>query len=97
MDRARLSDVDGVLQLTDQASAAFEPKHVWIDDAGNILFSDDAWPERVAALHDHDIELFSNHASLEAMTVSRKAACFTGGAAWTCRFIRSRARSRATR
>ncbi|SAK71435.1 DUF2946 family protein [Caballeronia ptereochthonis] len=61
----RLHAVDGALRLTDQAGAAFEPAHVWIDDEGGILFSDDASPARVAALHDHDLELFANHASLD--------------------------------
>jgi hypothetical protein len=61
----RLQAADGALRLTDQAAAAFEPAHAWIDDEGAILFSDDASPARVAALHDHDLELFANHASLD--------------------------------
>jgi hypothetical protein len=61
----RLQVVDGRLRLTDQAGAAFEPKLAFVDDAGGILFSDDAAPVRVAALHDHDLELFANHASLD--------------------------------
>ena len=61
----RLHAADGVLRLTDQAGAAFEPAQAYIDDEGGILFSDDASPARVAALHDHDIELFANHASLD--------------------------------
>ncbi|MDR5819337.1 DUF2946 family protein [Caballeronia sp. LZ043] len=61
----RLLDVDGRLRLTDQAGADFEPARAWLDDEGNILFSDDATPARIAALHDHDLELFANHASLD--------------------------------
>ncbi|WP_321798475.1 DUF2946 family protein [Caballeronia sp. J97] len=64
----RLHAIDGVLRLTDQAGAAFEPVQAWIDDEGGILFSDAsdaASPARVAALHDHDLELFANHASLD--------------------------------
>jgi hypothetical protein len=53
------------LRLTDQAALPFEPAHAWIDDEGGILFSNDALPARVAALHDHDIELFADHASLD--------------------------------
>jgi hypothetical protein len=62
---ARLSLVDSELQLTDQTGAAFEPALIFIDDAGGVLFADSSSPQRVAALHDHDIELFSNHASLD--------------------------------
>ena len=61
----RLHDANGVLRLIDQAGAAFEPSEAWIDDEGGILFSDSASPARVAALHDHDLELFANHASLD--------------------------------
>ena len=61
----RLHAADGALRLTDQAGATFGPAHAFIDDEGGILFSDDASPARVAALHDHDIEVFANHASLD--------------------------------
>ncbi|SAL69387.1 hypothetical protein AWB71_04177 [Caballeronia peredens] len=61
----RLQAIDGVLRLTEQAGAAFEPARAWLDDEGGILFSDDAAPARVAALHDHDLDLFANHASLD--------------------------------
>lgn len=61
----RLHATGGALSLTDQAGAAFEPAQTWIDDEGGILFSDAASPARVAALHDHDLELFANHASLD--------------------------------
>ena len=61
--RRRYEDArDAMDGLTDQAGAAFEPAHAWIDEEGGILFSDDASPARVAALHDHDLELFANHA-----------------------------------
>jgi hypothetical protein len=59
--RLSLGD-DGALHLSDQTGADFEPTHVWIDDDGGVLFSDHA---RVAALHDHDIELFADHASID--------------------------------
>jgi hypothetical protein len=61
----RLSCADGALALTDQSGAAFEPAQVWLDDEGGILFSDASSPARVAALHDHDLDLFSSHASLD--------------------------------
>ncbi|AQG97800.1 hypothetical protein A9R05_02385 [Burkholderia sp. KK1] len=61
----RLNTAGGALHLTDQAGAPFEAAHAWIDDEGGILFSDDASPARVAALHDHDLELFADHASLD--------------------------------
>jgi len=61
----RLHAADGALRLIDQGGAPFEPAHVWIDDAGGILLSDDASPARIAALHDHDLELFADHASLD--------------------------------
>ena len=61
----RLHAADGALRLTDQAGASFGPAHAFIDDEGGILFSDDASPARVAAMHDHDLELFANHASLD--------------------------------
>jgi hypothetical protein len=52
----RLSaDAAGGLALTDQAGGAFEP---W------ILFVDSSTPPRVAVLHDHDLEVFSDHAAL---------------------------------
>jgi hypothetical protein len=61
----RLSCADGALALTDQSGAAFEPAQVWLDDEGGILFSDASSPARIAALHDHDLDLFSSHASLD--------------------------------
>ncbi|WP_345811626.1 DUF2946 family protein [Paraburkholderia sp. PREW-6R] len=61
----RLSaQTDGVLTLKDQAGHAFEPAAVLVDDAGGILFVDRSNPARVAVLHDHDLEVFSDHATL---------------------------------
>jgi hypothetical protein len=61
----RLVSTDGTLRLTDQTGADFAPKSVWIDDEGGILFADDANPTRVAALYDHDMELFADHATID--------------------------------
>jgi len=59
----------GSLRLTDHAGGRFEPTEVWLDDEGGVLFSDssDASSEapRIAALHDHDLDLFSTHADLD--------------------------------
>jgi Protein of unknown function (DUF2946) len=61
----RLLSIDGELQLTDHAGAAFEPTGAWLDDEGGVLFSDSSTLPRVAALHDHDLEVFADHASLD--------------------------------
>lgn len=53
------------LTLTDQAGATFEPAEALIDDEGAVLFVDDAKPRRVALLHDHDLDLFSDFAALD--------------------------------
>ncbi|MFP3565593.1 DUF2946 family protein [Paraburkholderia sp. SIMBA_030] len=67
----RLSaDAGGVLSLTDQTGGAFEPSAVLVDDDGGILFVDDSVPPRVAVLHDHDLEVFSDHARLADDAVS---------------------------
>jgi hypothetical protein len=55
---------DGALALTDQAGATFEPAAAFIDDEGGILFTDASNPSRVAVLHDHDLDLFSERATL---------------------------------
>jgi hypothetical protein len=61
----RLSEVDGALKLTDHAGGAFEPSEAWLDDQGNVLFSDSSSDSaRIAALHDHDLDLFSSNAEL---------------------------------
>ncbi|WP_322105913.1 DUF2946 family protein [Paraburkholderia sp. J41] len=54
---------DGTLALTDQAGATFEPAAAWLDEAGSILFADRG-PRGVALLHDHDLDLFAEHATL---------------------------------
>ncbi|WP_126242698.1 DUF2946 family protein [Burkholderia gladioli] len=62
----RLStDEHGVPSLTDQTGQAFEPAGAWLDDQGGVLFSDASTPPRVAALHDHDLGLFADHATLD--------------------------------
>ncbi|WP_186215442.1 DUF2946 family protein [Burkholderia gladioli] len=62
----RLStDEHGVPNLTDQTGQAFEPAGAWLDDQGGVLFSDASTPPRVAALHDHDLGLFADHATLD--------------------------------
>ncbi|TDN68555.1 DUF2946 family protein [Paraburkholderia sp. BL10I2N1] len=55
---------DGALALTDQAGETFEPAAALIDDEGGILFTDASNPSRVAVLHDHDLDLFSERATL---------------------------------
>jgi len=65
----RLSEANGALRLTDHAGGRFEPTAAWLDDEGGLLFSD-ALPDaphasRIAALHDHDLDLFSTHADLD--------------------------------
>ena len=58
----RLHEHAGTLSLTDQTDAPFEPDAAWLDDAGAVLFSDAVG--RIALLHDHDLDLFSEHARL---------------------------------
>jgi hypothetical protein len=58
------ADGHGLLALTDQAGGAFEPSAVFVDDEGGILFADTSSPARVAALHDHDLDLFADSATL---------------------------------
>jgi len=61
----RLSvDVRGALALQDQGGGAFEPAAVFVDEDGAILFADHSRPARVAVLHDHDLDVFSEHAAL---------------------------------
>ncbi|KVV40057.1 hypothetical protein WK81_21315 [Burkholderia ubonensis] len=62
----RLAEQDGRLTLADQAGRPFEPREAWLDDAGGVLFRDAGVPPRVAALHDHDLGLFADHADLDA-------------------------------
>ncbi len=48
------------LTLTDQTGGAFEPRSVLVDEEGAVLFVDTATRARVALLHDHDLDLFSD-------------------------------------
>lgn len=56
--------------LTDQTGAPFEATAVLVDDEGGVLFADGSSPGRVAVLHDHDLDLFAQLATLDdgAMT-----------------------------
>ncbi|MFX1761163.1 DUF2946 family protein [Paraburkholderia sp. A1RI-2L] len=70
----------GVLTLADQAGQPFEPTAVYVDEHGSVLFeaapestmeaateSADiaaATHARVALLHDHDLDCFTEHATL---------------------------------
>jgi hypothetical protein len=56
----------GAPALTDQTGAPFEPAAVLIDDEGSVLFADASQPARVALLHDHDLDLFAQLATLDA-------------------------------
>lgn len=51
--------------LTDQSGRAFEPAAVFIDDDGSVLLVDAAHRPRVALLHDHDLDLFAQLATLD--------------------------------
>lgn len=58
------SDATGALTLTDQTGAAFEPAALYADEGGSVLFADTSTPPHVALLHDHDLDLFAEHATL---------------------------------
>ena len=67
----RLSvEADGALALKDQVGNGFEPSAVFADDEGGILFTgasdpgNPSAPPRIAVLHDHDLEVFADHATL---------------------------------
>ena len=62
--RLGMDEASGKLTLTDQGGVAFDPAAVFLDDEGGILFTDRSTPERIAVLHDHDLDLFSEHADL---------------------------------
>jgi len=62
----RLAERDGQLTLADQTGAPFEPDAAWLDDAGGVLFRSAGTPPRIAALHDHDLGLFADHADFDA-------------------------------
>jgi hypothetical protein len=57
-------DDRGTLTLTDQGGQPFEPAAAWLDEAGSVIFADASAPPRPALLHDHDLDLFSDHATL---------------------------------
>ncbi len=63
----RLAERDGALTLADQTGAPFEPDAAWLDDAGGVLFRAAGTPPRIAALHDHDLGLFADHADFDAI------------------------------
>jgi hypothetical protein len=52
------------LALKDHAGESFDPAAVLIDEEGGILFADRSTPPRVAVLHDHDLDVFADHAEL---------------------------------
>jgi hypothetical protein len=58
----RLMWRDDALRLSDQAGEDFTPRACLADDAGAVLFTDERQPARLAALHDHDLDLFTDHA-----------------------------------
>jgi hypothetical protein len=61
----RLSaDANGVLALQDQAGGVFAPSAAFADEDGGILFADHSTPARIAVLHDHDLQIFADHATL---------------------------------
>jgi hypothetical protein len=62
----------GKLTLTDQCGGAFEPVAGWLDDAGSVLFSDASG--RLALLHDHDLDLLTDHTSWEDAGNAKRAA-----------------------
>ncbi|HWX13227.1 MAG TPA: DUF2946 family protein [Trinickia sp.] len=64
--RLTLTGADGerTLTLADQTGAAFEPASALIDEEGAVLLVDTATPARMALLHDHDLDLFSDFATL---------------------------------
>jgi DUF2946 family protein len=65
--RLAVDDEGGALTLTDHTGQPFSPAAAYVDDEGGVLFVDAASSApRVAALHDHDLDLFSEHAELSA-------------------------------
>jgi len=62
--RLGTDSASGALTLTDQGGQAFDPAAAYLDDEGGILFTDRSTPARIAVLHDHDLDLFSEHADL---------------------------------
>jgi Protein of unknown function (DUF2946) len=79
----RLSaDANGALALHDQGGGAFEPAAVFVDEDGAVLFADQSRPARVAVLHDHDLEVFSDHATL-ADALADEASPLSGEFHWS--------------
>ena len=68
-------DTPDVPTLTDQTAAPFEPTVVLVDDEGSVLFADGSDRRRVAVLHEHDLDLFAQLATLDATGL-------TGSFAW---------------
>jgi hypothetical protein len=61
----RLSrDESGLPALTDHAGEPFGPVAAYLDERGAVLFADGAVPARIAVLHDHDLVLFAELATL---------------------------------
>ncbi|WP_027794266.1 DUF2946 family protein [Paraburkholderia acidipaludis] len=66
------TDASGALALADQTGRPFAPGGVWVDESGSVLFAEAAsgtagaasGSGRVALLHDHDLDLFTDHAAL---------------------------------
>lgn len=65
----RLSrDERGAPTLTDQTGQPFAPAAAYLDEHGAVLFADAAPPDapaRIAVLHDHDLEPFSERSTLD--------------------------------
>jgi hypothetical protein len=62
----RLShDESGKPALADQAGQPFAPAAAYLDERGAVLFADASVPARIAVLHDHDLDLFSELATLD--------------------------------
>ena len=59
------SDESGKPALADQAGQPFVPAAAYLDERGAVLFADASVPARIAVLHDHDLELFSELATLD--------------------------------
>ncbi|PLZ00798.1 DUF2946 domain-containing protein [Burkholderia sp. WAC0059] len=63
-------DIPAAPTLVDQTGQPFEPAAVYADDEGGVLFAEAARAAgaavpRVARLHDHDLDLFADHATLD--------------------------------
>ncbi|HEV3427108.1 MAG TPA: DUF2946 family protein [Paraburkholderia sp.] len=54
---------DGALKLTDHTGNAFDPVAAYADEQGGVLFTNASG--HVALLHDHDLDGFAEHATLD--------------------------------